>query len=227
MEVVAGTGDDTSTWSISVALLKKHSYYLCTTLCGPIKQETPTMDKITLADRPASIFEIYVQWMYTDTIPNRFSLSRMSTGKPISNSFQLWTLSDYLEAGEFKNRIMCEMYNSYSLVRYLDGFDFMELSPAEVDYCWSSTVDGSKLRVFMLDILSHHITFGDYIHIESDNDWQKTFAKHTDLQVQLLARIAATKNTFTSEVAAVPAVDTYMETVKVESKVKSEEPGNL
>ena len=80
-----------------------------------------------------------MQWIYTDTIPKRFDLSQLSSGNAASNSFQLWTLSDYLQAGEFKTQIMSKLYASYSLNRYLDGFEFMELSPAEVDYCWDST----------------------------------------------------------------------------------------
>lgn len=132
-------------------------------------------------------------------------------------------LEDYLGAEEFKTRIMGELYVSYSLNRYLDGFDFMELSPAEVDYCWTSTDEGSMLRVFLLDILSHHITFGNYIRVEAENDWHKTFVKHADLQMQLLAQIGASKNTFTCEVAVVPALETYLETTKNDMTEKADE----
>lgn len=227
MKVVVGTGDETKSWTLPVALLTYHSEYLRVTLCDNIKRETQTTNKLTLAERPASIFAIFVQWLYTDTIPKRFDLSRLSTGNAVSNSFQLWTLSDYLQAEEFKTRIMSELYASYSLNRYLDGFDFMELSAAEVDYCWTSTNEGAKLRVFLLDILSHHITFGDYICVEAENEWHKTFIKHADLQMQLLARIAASNNTFSFDVAVIPALDKYLEAAETNAAEKVDEATKL
>ena len=221
------TGDETKSWKLPVALLTHHSKYLSATLCDTVKQETPTTNKLTLPDRPAAIFAIFVQWIYTDTIPKQFDLSRLSTGNAVSNSFQLWTLGDYLQAGKFKTRIMSELYASYSLNRFLDGFEFMELSPAEADYCWSSTNEGSKLRLFLLDVLSHHVTFAEYIRIESDNEWQKTFVKHADLQIQLLARISASKNTFSFDVTMILTLDKYREATENEVEEKVDKAGKL
>lgn len=92
MEVVVGTGDDKKSWTPPVALLSHHSEHLRATLCDTVKQEMPTTKNVTLPDRPASVFAIFMQWIYTDTIPKRFDLSRLSTGNTISHSFQLWTL---------------------------------------------------------------------------------------------------------------------------------------
>lgn len=216
VEVVVGAGDKTASWTIPVALLTKHAEYFRTPLSDTAHQGTPAVKKHTLADRSASIFQIFVQWMYFNTIPTRYDMSRTSTGESLSNIFQLWTLGDFLKADEFKNRIMSDLYIMFSLQLQIDGFRFTELNAAEVEYCWSQTTDGSKLRIFILDILSHHITFGDYIHIGVDDEWQKLFTTHADLQLRVLAHIAASSNTFSSLVSEIPALTTYLETIKIE-----------
>lgn len=192
-----------------------------------VKEEESTPSKIMLADRLPAVFQIFIQWVYFGTIPDRFGLSRMSTGKSLSNSFLLWTLGDDLQASEFKNRIMRELYTSYSLEGYTDEFLFIEFSSAEVDYCWSQTKPGSKLRTFILDTLSHHITFGDYIRVTEKNDWNKTFTKHSDLQLQVLATIAGSFNTYSQDITEIAEVNVYLEEVKIESEERLDEPDKL
>jgi hypothetical protein len=118
---------------------------------------------------------------------------------------------------------MHRLYSSYSLDKYCEALDFVELSWAEVDYCLSQTASDSKLRVFILDILSHHITFGNYIRIKEASDWYKLFVKYPDFQLQLIAKIAESSNRFTSNVTEVPSVHTYLETPKAEDEDNNNE----
>jgi hypothetical protein len=48
VEVVVGTGDETKSWTLPVALLKHHFKYLSVTLCDDVKQKKPTANKLTL-----------------------------------------------------------------------------------------------------------------------------------------------------------------------------------
>lgn len=169
------------------------------------------------------MFRIFVQWMYFGTLPGQLSLSRFSTGETVSKSFMLWTLGDFLKAYAFKNDIMSKLYSSYSLDSLYDLSDFVELHWAEADYCWTRTEPGSKLRDFIVDIVSHHITFGDYICIEENSDWYKLFTKHPELQLQLIARIAASPIKFTTEVIKIPGMNKYLEVLSDDSEGESEE----
>lgn len=136
VEVVVGIEDEKASWTIPFALLAKHSNYLRNTLDEPMKAETATATKIVLADREPEVFRVFVQWMYFGTVPDRFGLSKLSTGKAVSNSFLLWTLGDYLQDDAFKDRIMRELYTSYSLDGHINELGFVEFSAAEIDYCW-------------------------------------------------------------------------------------------
>ena len=223
IEITVGTGDEQACWSIPVALATKHSEYLRNTVCSHLN-ETLNPIKIALADREAAIFRIFVQWMYFTSIPSQRGLNRLSTGDVVSPSFLLWTLGDFLKADAFKNKIMSRLYSAYSLDCFRNSLDFTELSCAEVDYCWKHTAPNSKLRTFLIDTLSHHITFGDYIDINLENsDWYKLFFKHPTLQLQLIAKISGSSNHFTTRVTDIPEMNTYLEVLKTEDQGEANE----
>jgi hypothetical protein len=190
----------------------------------PVKEEDSNTTKVSLPDREPFVFQIFVQWLYFDTIPDRLGLSRLSTGKSLSNSFLLWTLGDYLQADAFKNRIMHELYRLHSLDGYTDVLRFVEFTAAEVDYCWSQTMLASKLREFVLDTLAQHIVHGNYICMDDDKDWAKVFTKHADLQLQVLSTIARSFIVYDEGITKVLPVDTYLEVVRPESQLEEEMP---
>lgn len=225
VEVVVGSGDDTGSWWIPAALLTTRSGYLRAALSSSFKEAGSTFNQITLMNRSPAIFQIFVQWLYFDTIPDRFGLSRLSTGGTLSNGFLLWTLGDYLEADTFQNRIMRELFNLHSLHGYVDELRFVEFTAAEVEYCWSNTLPGSKLRQFILAMLSQHLLYGDYIRISDNNDWSKIFHKHSDLQLQVISTIATSRNTYSPGVAQIADVGTYLKHGKVEQVNSSGDSG--
>ena len=119
---------------------------------------------------------------------------------------------------------MSRLYSAYSLDCFRNSLDFTELSCAEVDYCWKHTAPNSKLRTFLIDTLSHHIIFGDYIDINLENsDWYKLFFKHPTLQLQLIAKIAGSSNHFTTRVTDIPEMNTYLEVLKTEDQGEANE----
>ncbi|KAJ4993940.1 hypothetical protein SVAN01_00417, partial [Stagonosporopsis vannaccii] len=223
VEVKVGTGVETASWTIPVALLTKHSSYLQNTFGEPGDDKAMTPARMTLADREPAVFRIFVQWIYFGTVPDRLGLSRLSTGKAVSNSFLLWTLGDYLQADAFKDKIMRELYASYSLEGYHDECGFVEFTAAEIDYCWSQTTSNSKLRKFVLETLSHHVVFGDYVRVTSENDWYKLFVKHADLQMQIIATIASSSNFFGDDVTEAPELESYLEVVEAKKENEAEE----
>jgi hypothetical protein len=223
IEITVGTGDEQACWSIPVALATKHSEYLRDMVCSHVNENALIPIKIALADRDAAIFRIFMQWMYFTSIPSQWGLNRLSTGDVVSPSFLLWTLGDFLKADAFKNKIMSRLYSAYTLDCYRHSLDFSELSWAEVDYCWSHTAPNSKLRSFIIETLSHHITFGDYIDIKEHSDWYKLFVKHPTLQLQLIAKIAGSSNHFTTSVTDIPEMDTYLEVLKTEDQGEANE----
>ncbi|KAH6616341.1 hypothetical protein C7974DRAFT_416486 [Boeremia exigua] len=214
-EIIVGTGDKVATWTVPIALLAKHSELLRNTLSKPGDNVASTAARVTLVDRDPASFRVFVQWMYFGTVPDRFGLSRLSTGNDISNSFLLWTLGDYLRADAFKNRIMSELYNSYSQEGCVSAaLGFVEFTAAEIGYCWSHTAPGSKLRKFVLDTLSHHIIFGSYIELTEGTDWYKLGIRNADLQMEIVATIAASVNAYSDEVTVVPKLKDYLEETK-------------
>jgi hypothetical protein len=221
--MIVGTGEEQACWTIPVALATKHSEYLRDMVCSHVNEDALVPIKIALADRDAAVFRVFVQWMYFATLPVQLDLSRLSTGGAVSPSFMLWTLGDFLKADVFKNDIMSRLYSFYSLDCYRRSHDPFELSWAEVDYCWSHTAPNSKLRSFIIETLSHHITFSDYIDIKENSDWYKGFSKHPTLQLQLIAKIAGSSNHFTTSVTDIPEMDTYLEVLKTEDQGESNE----
>ena len=179
--------------------------------------------KIALADRDAVVFRVFVQWMYFRTIPGQLGLSRLSTGDDVSPSFLLWTLGDFLKADAFKNKIMSRLYDFHSLDVYRHSLDFIELSWAEVDYCWRHTAPISKLRIFIVDTLAHHVMFDNYIDIKENSDWYKLFSKHPELQLQIIAKIAQSSNHFTTNVTDIPELKKYLEVLKTEDQGEANE----
>ncbi|KAF3011077.1 hypothetical protein E8E13_011210 [Curvularia kusanoi] len=218
IEIAVGTGIEPTCWFIPVALATKHSGYLRVAVSKHMQEGALTLAKIVLADRDTLAFRIFVQWMYFNTLPTPWDLSRLSTGKDISTSFLLWTLGDFLEANAFKNEIMDKLYWSYSLDNDYNAIDFVELTSVEVEYAWQNTAAGFKLRIFIVDILSHHITFGDYIRIHESGDWYKLLVKYPELQLQLIAKVADSPNKWTSNVTHIPGIETYLEAVSDESQ---------
>jgi hypothetical protein len=211
IEINVGIGDEQACWSIPVALATKHSEYLRDTVCNHVQENPSIPFKVALADRDAAIFRVFVQWLYFGSIPSQSGLDMMSTGNDVSPSFLLWTLGDFLKADAFKDRIMRRLYSAYSLDVNYHPLDFMRLSWAEVDYCWRHTTLNSKLRIFIIDILSHHITFGNYIDINETSGWYKLLVKHLELQLQLISKIAGSSYLFTKSVTDIPGVDKYLE----------------
>lgn len=218
-----GAGTELASWTIPLALLIKHSSYVRNTLGRPGDEQASTPARITLADRDPAAFRIFVQWIYFGIVPDRFGLSRLSTGKAVSNGFLLWTIGDYLQADAFKDRIMRELYISYSLDGYNNELGFVEFSAAEIDYYWSQTMSNSLLRKFILDTLGHHIVFGDYLRVISENDWYKLFIKHADLQMQLVSTIATSSNTFSDDVTVAPKLESYLEGAEAEKDTRDED----
>lgn len=227
IEIAVGTRDEQACWSIPVALATKHSDYLRDVVCSHLNENALIPIKIALADREAAIFRIFVQWMYFTSIPSQWGLNRLSTGDVVSPSFLLWTLGDFLKADAFKNKIMSRLYSAYSLDCFRHSLDFTELSCAEVDYCWRHTAPNSKLRTFLVDTLSHHITFGDYIDIKETSDWYKLFVRHQGLQLQIMAKIAEPSNHFTTRVTDIPEMNTYLEVLKTEDQGEANETSKL
>ncbi|KAJ4363239.1 hypothetical protein N0V95_001142 [Ascochyta clinopodiicola] len=227
VEFFVGSEDDTASWTIPMALLIRHSDRFHDTTSNLVKEESSVTTKITLSDRTPAIFQIFVQWLYFDTIPDRFGLSRLSTGGVLSNGFLLWTLGGHLQVGAFKDRIMRELYFLHSLDGYTDAFRLVEFTSAEIDYCWSNTQSGSKLRAFILDTFSQHLVYDDYIRMNDENGWPKLFTKHSDLQVQIISTIARSPNIYSPDVTEVVKVDTYLEASNIEKDEKEDTGARL
>lgn len=65
------------------------------------------------------------------------------------------------------------------------------------------------------------------MRIASENDWYKLFVKHADLQMQIVATIAPSSNTFSDDVAVVLKLESYLEEVEAEKEASTEETARL
>ncbi|KAF2133503.1 hypothetical protein P153DRAFT_274054, partial [Dothidotthia symphoricarpi CBS 119687] len=108
MEVSVIRGNKTAKWNIPKALLSHHSEFFRKACNETFKEGFE--NKIVLPDCEPRMFQIFVQWIYFDTLPEILSMGMMDN---VWRVFHLWVLGDRILAKEFKNMVMEKIYKVY------------------------------------------------------------------------------------------------------------------
>ena len=155
MEVTVGMGNRTATWNIPKALLSHHSEFFHAACYGPFQEGLE--NKIQLPDCRPDVFQEFIRWMYFHTSYARIDPNEIE----ILDKYALWILADRILAHQSKNHVMNTIYDYHKLD--LKNELHMELDADDVSYCWTNTTSGSLLQKFIVDTLSEHLIYNNYI----------------------------------------------------------------
>jgi hypothetical protein len=104
-------------------------------------------NKIYLTEAESDIFELFVQFMY---FGEYVSTDDLKDHTRIRDTAKAWVMGDFLDAIEFKNYSMKELYNIYNFGQRGDSIS--GIGPQLIDFVCSRSLENSSLRKFFLDV---------------------------------------------------------------------------
>ncbi|KAF5589015.1 sdr family [Fusarium subglutinans] len=184
--------DSFKTWCLPINLVSHYSPYLKET-CSLILQESNK--RIRLHNHPPDVFGLFVEWMYYGSYESSSSVS-------IENAdAKGWVLSDKLRSVEFKNYAMRRLYEQHT--RPIFG---RPMTCDDVQYVWSNTSPGSKLRNFSMHFIVEH--FGSPAKLlGSSTDWDTLLQTQAEIRILLLDKF---RKSISSPIR-VESIDEYLE----------------
>ncbi|EWG45906.1 hypothetical protein FVEG_06547 [Fusarium verticillioides 7600] len=206
-ETPSSNGDKTKlfkTWCLPINLVSHYSPYLKET-CSSNLQESNM--RIRLPNYPPDVFGLFVEWMYYGSYESSSSVS-------IENAdAKCWVLGDKLRSVDFQNYAMRRLHEQHT--RPIFG---RPMTCDDVQYVWTNTSPGSKLRNFCMHFIVEH--FGSPAKLlGSSTDWDKLLQTHSEIRIMLL-------DTFRKSVfipTRVESIDEYLEPNNLSSIFPSQE----
>ncbi|KAH7077720.1 hypothetical protein BKA63DRAFT_270785 [Paraphoma chrysanthemicola] len=182
MEVtVTSSSSDTAAWGLPKALLSHHSGYFqrATRPCTFRESED---NKVTLEDFEPEVFKLFIEFMYYGRYTYRDDLADKLK---VRDSAKAWVLGDYLDAVEFKNFAMRNLYDIYFPA---NGEPKTGIGPAAIEHCCSATLQNSPLQELYLDCLV--VYWHDIRVILYDpsyrSQWDEIWDRHRELRNEIL-----------------------------------------
>jgi hypothetical protein len=128
----------TTTWNLPYALLKHHSGYFRRMEKFQEGQE----GSVELQDQEPKIFGYFVEFLYF----GHYTLLHGSCDvNGIRDDAKAWVLGDYLDAIDFKDCAIRNLYATY----FPNGYDYkVQIYATTIDYCCSNSMPDSLLRTF-------------------------------------------------------------------------------
>lgn len=200
MKIVVNGDGKTVIWNIPKALLKHHSGFFVAACDG--RHGAACKDEVSVNGSPPSVFEIFVQWLYTSTFPTE----RIDNDGEIWPGFYYWLLGNVLAAEAFKDRAMLYIHQFSGLQN-----DFDNNAMKATSWCLTNTIARSGLRCYFLDALARY--WIDPLVMEKDKTcWKELFDEHDGLCKELL--FAITKLDFTERpITTIKPPEEYLENV--------------
>ncbi|KAJ4305195.1 hypothetical protein N0V90_000726 [Kalmusia sp. IMI 367209] len=180
VKITSKTGEP-RIWSISKALLFYYSGYFerVGRLDAFIEGRT---NKASFPDFEPDTFEPFIEFIYY----GRYSYKDDLIGAlRIRDSAKAWVSGDYLDAVEFKNLAIRNLYDIY--MPSGGGRPKSGIGPDMVDYCCSKTAPRSRLSMFVLSVLLQNWHHKDIIHYQKKNGkWNDVWEQHSEFRNDLL-----------------------------------------
>tara|TARA_R110002003_G_scaffold121_5_gene10700 strand:+ start:37872 stop:38525 length:654 start_codon:yes stop_codon:yes gene_type:complete len=182
MEVtIVSPSGDTSTWGLPKALLFRYSGYFQRATRPETSKESED-NKVTLEDFEPEIFKLFIEFMYYGRYSYRDDLT---DSFKVRDSAKAWVLGDYLDAVEFKNFAIRNLYDIYFPS---DGSPKTSVGPAAIQHCCSTTLATSRLYNLYCDFLVvywHDSTIIQY-SAENQHEWEDIWDKHREFRNNVL-----------------------------------------
>jgi hypothetical protein len=188
--LIASSGREKS-WTIAKALLAHYSGYFRRTKNFKEGEQS----KVILESFEPETFQLFVEFVYFGRYSYRDILSDKQR---IRDSVKAWVLGDYLDAVEFKNFALKNLYDIYFPV---SGPPKSTIGPEVLDYCCAMTPVKSKLYTFFRNVLIVYWHDTDVIIYDADNreTWDNIWAENPEMRSDLLyftSQTQATRETY-------------------------------
>lgn len=183
MEVtITSASGEIGIWDLHKSLLSYHSgYFQRASHPGTFKESEE--DSVSISDFEPATFKLFIEYMcygtyiYRDNLQDHFK---------IGDSAKAWVLGDYLDAIEFKNFAMRNLYKIYlpeNMSAPLSG-----IGPKAIEYCCSNTSTISPLTRFFKDVLTKYWYSTDVIKygLDSRSDWDAIWNSCPEFRNSLL-----------------------------------------
>jgi hypothetical protein len=139
VEIVVDKAPYVRTWILPKALLRYHSIFFSSRFKSPFNAA-----RIELPEVDASVFEHFVRWIYSASLPDFCNLH-------MCEDTDLWILGDKLRAPYFKDAVMRELYRSYTST----DEDAKRFLACEVEWLWEDTAPHESLLMgFVVDVVA-------------------------------------------------------------------------
>lgn len=185
MEIIIGlsTADEKS-WSLPKALLSHHSGFFQ----RACRLDSKTFlegeeNKIHLTEAESEIFELFVQFMY---FGEYLSTDDLKDCTRIRDTARAWVMGDFLDAIEFKNYSMKELYSIYN--PGLGGDPIPGIGHQLIDFVCSRSLRDSPLWEFFHNVCVaywHRIEVIQY-DLDTKKEWDAVWGRHESFRNELL-----------------------------------------
>lgn len=173
VKVIPETGESQA-WTISETLLSYHSDYF-KRLCLLRNASDEELYRTELKCFEPRIFDMFIRFIYYGQCSYNDDREEPCS---VLDSAKAWVLGDDLEALEFKNFHMRNLYGVY--MPFGSTKPKAKIGPELVAYCYTKTTKDSKLSLFILSVLVQN--WGDNFVVSCNNsnkeEWISIWEEH-------------------------------------------------
>lgn len=166
-------------WTLLQTLISHYSPFLEAACSRNFKEGIEK--QIELPDDDATVFALFVEWMYYGdyAIPSLSSPLRESVGDSNIDA-KCWVLGDKLLCTDFKNHAMSRLY-----ARYTDTAFNRAVTTGDVQYACGNSALKSKMREFYFDLVATQ--FSDLNRVDGAvEEWDSIVSEYKDMRLCLL-----------------------------------------
>lgn len=167
---------DPVTFSVHEHLICRTSDYFKTAMKA--HWETSTSGSITLKEEDAEVFEVYLHWLYFETLPVRNDSAELQGNNEYAQLAKAYALGEFLQDVNFRDAVLDAMLIK-SRSKVSDGRTWFPGGPA-IRYIYEGTPESSAARRLLVDLYTYH----------GHGDWLKGWADKDDLPKQFLLDLA-------------------------------------
>ena len=204
MEVIVDDGENDQTWNLPKALLFFHAGFF--RRANSFNEAQGEQNNYTFIDGfHPKIFDLFISFMLYGVYRHKWFMRRSAR---VALDAQAWTLADYLDAPEFKNYAMREVYETYCP---WDRIRPMASLNAElIIFVCENTPEQSPLWKFILNVAVMYWHDRSVVEYSPQNQeqWNQIWKEHDEIRNALLF---ATNQDFTARSSIVGVLGNYLE----------------
>ncbi|KAF2655867.1 hypothetical protein K491DRAFT_692506 [Lophiostoma macrostomum CBS 122681] len=182
MEVIVNNEQSSQTWTLSKSLLLFHAGFF--RRANAFKEaQGGQEDKVSINGFTPKVFALFVSYMLYGLYHHQRSAGRPAR---VMLDAQAWALADYLDAPEFKNYAMRELYETFCPWGGL--YPLSTLKPQLIMFVCDNTPQHSPLWKFILNVAVMHWHDQKVVEYGPQNQdlWNTIWAEHEDFRNALL-----------------------------------------